>query len=267
MRATSYEPFLTAGCMLSPRIQPIDGRLHDRFANAVVRDFLDRFADKRLDQQGFSLLFRDAARHQIELERAIERTGSRAVAALHIVCKDFQLGLVVRLRFVGQQQRMTGHFGICFLGMRIDDDLAWEDPPTLAVENRSESFAAFTAARCVLDHQRVVHVLAISQEGGAADRRPRSLAIEPHESLVTYDAAAGSESEVVIGRIGANRDTERREPQRRLAVAPDLYMVHPRPVSDDELKNGVDLIVEANRPLETLDQSQLRARFGDYPAT
>src|SRR5262245_1009366 len=161
---------------------------------------------------------------------------------------------------------MARHFGIGLLSMRIDDDLALEDAVTLPVEHRAEPFAACAAARCVLDHQRVVHVLAISREGGAADQCLGSLATESHERLVAYDAAASSEGEVVIGRVGTHRHAERGEPQRRLAIIADSYMVDPRMVPDDELEDGVDLVVEACRPFETLDQCQLRAWFDDHHA-
>ena len=68
-----------------------------RVAQARVLDALDRLADKGLDHQRLGLLGRDAARLEIEQQVLVERAGGGAMAALDVVGKDFELGLVVGL--------------------------------------------------------------------------------------------------------------------------------------------------------------------------
>ena len=125
-----------------------------------MRDLLDRLADEGLDQQRFGFLLRNAARHQIELQAWIERAGGGAVAADHVVGEDFQLRLVVGFGLVRQQQRARHHLGVGLLRVRLDDDLALEHAVAFAVEHRLELLAALAAAGGVVDHQRVVDVLA-----------------------------------------------------------------------------------------------------------
>src|SRR5947209_14171968 len=100
MRAMSYEPLVTAGCMSRSRLEPSLDRLDQRLAQARVLDALDGLADKRLDEQRFGLCGRNAPRAEIEQQILIEVARRRAVTALHIVGKDFQFRLVVGLGFL-----------------------------------------------------------------------------------------------------------------------------------------------------------------------
>src|SRR5947209_20456522 len=97
MRAMSYEPLVTAGCMSRSRLEPGLNRFDQRLAQAGVLDALDGFADKRLDEQRFGLWRRNAARAQIEQQVLIEVARRGTVTALHIVGEDFQFRLVVGL--------------------------------------------------------------------------------------------------------------------------------------------------------------------------
>src|SRR6266849_10523615 len=71
-----------------PPPEPAQRRSRQRIAHAFMRHRFDRLADERLNQKRLGVLFRNAARHQVELEILIERAGCGPVAALHIVCKN-----------------------------------------------------------------------------------------------------------------------------------------------------------------------------------
>ena len=90
---------------LCPRLEPRHHGFHQRLAQAGMLDALDRLAEESLDQQRFGFGRRNAARHQIKFQLVVERAGGRAMAALHVVGKDFEFRLVVRLGTLGKQQR------------------------------------------------------------------------------------------------------------------------------------------------------------------
>ena len=138
-----------------------------------VLDAFDRLADKGLDHQRLGLLGGNAARLEVEQQVLVERAGGRAVAALHVVGEDFELGLVVGLGLVREQQRVRRHLGVGLLGVRPHDDLALEDAAALVVEHRLEHLAADAAARLVIGDQRRVRVLAaVEQASRRGCRRP-----------------------------------------------------------------------------------------------
>src|SRR4051794_20186908 len=64
-------------------------------AHGAVSDFLDRLAQKALDQHAAGLLGRDAARAKIEQRGLVEIADRRTVRASDVVGIYFQLGLRV----------------------------------------------------------------------------------------------------------------------------------------------------------------------------
>src|SRR5436853_7420179 len=92
--------------------------------------FRSRLADEGLDQQRLRLLFRQAARLQIEQQAVVERAGRGAMAAGDVVGEDLELRLAVGLGLVGQQQRPRHHLAVGLLRV-----LAHDDAP---LEHRSE---------------------------------------------------------------------------------------------------------------------------------
>ena len=101
--------------VISRVFEPGGDVLDQRVAQAGMLDAFDRLADEGLDHQRLGLLGRDAARPQIEQQILVERAGGRAVAALHVVGKDLELGLVVGLGLLRQQQRVRRHLGVGLL--------------------------------------------------------------------------------------------------------------------------------------------------------
>src|SRR5580658_4941078 len=93
MRLTSYVSMGWA-MFMSARLEPGRNGIHQRLAQPGMFDAFDRLAEKRPDQQGFSLGLRNAARHQVEFQVVVERAGRGAVAALHVVGKNLELRLV-----------------------------------------------------------------------------------------------------------------------------------------------------------------------------
>ena len=63
-------------------------------------------------------VFGNAARHQIKFQILVERARGRAVAALHVVGKNFQFRLVVGLGVLRQQQRAHHHARVGLLRIR-----------------------------------------------------------------------------------------------------------------------------------------------------
>ena len=219
---------------------------------------------KACTKQRLGLLGRNAARHQIEFKPLVERAGGRTVAADHVVGEDFQFRLVVGFRLVRQQQRARHHLAVGLLRVRLDDDLALEDAVAFAVEHRFETLAARAVADGVIDDQRVVDVLAAFEQAGAVDGALAALAGKAHEGLIAHHRAAAGEGEILVDGLGADRDAERRDPQGGAAVAADPDVIEPRAVADHQFERRIDLIVDALRPGERLDQRRLRARLHDH---
>src|SRR5205814_1835408 len=123
----------------------------------------------------------------------IERTGRGAMTALHVVSKNLELRLVVRLGQVREQQRLRHHAAIGFLCTRPDDDLALKYATAFVVEHRLEQLTTCPARNHVIHHERGIDMLAALEQGRAADRCARILSIEAQENLMARDAAAGRE--------------------------------------------------------------------------
>ncbi len=136
-----------------------------------------------------------------------------------------------------------------------------------AVEHRLEPLAAHAAAGGVVDHQRVVHVLAALEQAGAVDHAFAALAAKAHEGLIAHHGAADGEGKILVVGLGADRDAERRDAQGRAAVAADLDVIDPRIVADRQFERRIDLVVDALRTGERFDQRHLRARLHDHDAT
>src|SRR5262249_9487192 len=147
----------------------------------------------------------NAARLEVEQQVFVERTRGRAVTALYVVGKDFELGLVVGLRPLGEQQRVRRHLGVGLLRVRPHDDLALKDAAGFLVAHRLEHLPAGALTPRVVGDQGGVGVLAALEQAGAADAGDRALAAETHERLVAYDAATGSEQKLVEARMRADR--------------------------------------------------------------
>ncbi len=77
----------------------------------------------------------------------------------------------------------------------------------------------------VIDHQRVVGVLAILQQRGAADAGMDVRAAMRIADLVARDRAAGGEGEIVDQRALADVGDQGRDMQRAVALAADLDMI------------------------------------------
>ncbi len=184
-------------------------------------DALDRFAQKRLDQQRLGFRRRNAARHQIEFQLLVERAGGGAVTALHVVGENFKLRLVVGLRTLGQKQRLRHHLGVGLLRAVAHDDAALEHAVGLAVEHGLEHLAALAAARDVVGDERRIGVLAVLDQRSAADAGHGVLAVEVQEDLVAHHRAADREGKRVEARARrrppprASRRAARRRLRRR----------------------------------------------------
>ena len=164
---------MTAGCMAQPRASSHAMRAkHQRLAKLSRCAIVSIVSPTKAWISSASASFaRNAARAQIEQQLLVERAGGGAMAALHVVGKDFQLRLVVGFGLVRQQQRIAHHLGVGLLRVRLDDDLALEHGAALAIEHRAEPLAAVAAQRGVLDEQRGVDVLLATEQADAADRR------------------------------------------------------------------------------------------------
>ena len=158
-------------------------------------DALERFADKRLDQQGAGLVLRDAARLEIEQKLLVDLARGRAVAAHHVVGEDLELGLGIELGRLGEQERLGHLLAVGLLRVGRDDDLALEHAARLAVEHGLEQLAAGAAGHGMLDEQRGVAMLAPAHEQGAGDVERRAFAGETRIGLAAGDARPGRELE------------------------------------------------------------------------
>src|ERR1700690_2722740 len=123
-------------------------------------DHFDRFADEGLNEQRLRFFARNAAREAIKEESLVEGAGGRAVAALHVVGEDFELGLVVGLGGLAQQKRMRRYIPVGLLRAAAHDDLALKDAAAGAVERRFVQLAAGAAGARMIDHERRIGMLA-----------------------------------------------------------------------------------------------------------
>ena len=123
-------------------LQPALGDADHVLAQIVIGDLFDRFAHESLDQQRLGLLLGQAARPQIEQQAVVERAGGGAVAAGDVVGEDLELGLVVGLGFVREQQRPRHHLAVGLLRIGTHDDAALEHRMGAIVDHGAEHFAA-----------------------------------------------------------------------------------------------------------------------------
>ena len=165
----------------------------------------DCLSNKSLHQQRFGLLFRNTARHEVKFQVLIERAGGRTVAALHIVGKYFELGLVVGLGVLREQQSLRHHLGIGLLRIRTHDDLALKYAAALVIEHGLEYFTALASANLVIEHQRIIGVLLSLEQARPANAGKGALPVKPHENLVAYHCAAGDEGKIVEARARSDR--------------------------------------------------------------
>ncbi len=91
-----------------------------------------------------------------------------------------------------------------------------------------------------------------------------ALAAKAHEGLIAHHGAADGECKILVVGLGPDRDAERRDPQGRAAVASDLDVIDARVVADHQFERRIDLIIDALRTGERLDQRHLRARLHDH---
>ena len=196
---------------------------------------------------------------QVEQQIVVERAGGRAVAALHVVGENLELGLAVGLGLVRQQQRMRRHHGVGLLRLRLHDDLALEHAAAFAVEHGLEHLAADAGAGCVIDDQRASACW--RPFSSVAPRMPATVPSPwkwTNSWLRTTDAAGG-EQEFVETRMRADRCHQARDMQRSRALAGDLDVVDMGLVADRDFERGVDLIVATRRAFVALDQHRPRA--------
>ncbi len=221
--------------MFAPRLQPRRDLIDQRLAQAGMLDAFDRLAEKGLDQQRFGLRGRNAARHQIEFQFVVERAGGGAVAALHVVGENLELGLVVGFGAIGQQQRLRHHLAVGPLRVPPHDDAALEYAVRLVVEHGLEYFAALAGSGDVIGDQRGIGVLAALEQACAADAGHGALAVEIEKQLIAHHGAAGDEGEGVETRAGADRGRQRRNMKRVGALADDFDVIDMRVVADEQL--------------------------------
>ena len=180
---------------------------------------------KACTSKRFGFLLVDAARHQIEFQRLVGRRNRGAVAADHVVGKDFQFRLVVGFRFVRKQQRARHHLGVGLLRVLAHHDLALENATAFVVEHRLELLAAFAVARRMIDQKRRVDVFLALEQADAANGALGALAGKAHEHLVAHQLRIGVEGETVEGGVGANRCHQARDMQSRAPA----WSSHDRP--------------------------------------
>ncbi len=230
-------------------------------------DALDCLADERLDQERLGIVGRNAARFEVEQEVFVERPRGSTVAALDIVSENLELRLVVRLGRVRKQQGVGSHFGVGFLGVRADDDLALENAASFIIEHGLEYLPADAVVNGMIGNQRGVGMLAAPEQARAPDACDRTLAIEAHEQLIAHDAGAGREQKFVETRMRADRRHQGRDMQCPRALAGYLDVVDMSPVADLELERCVHLILAAGRTVMGFDQHRAGTRLDPHKGT
>ena len=121
-----------------------------------VLDLGDRLVDEGEHQQLLGRPPRDAARGQVEERGLVDRAAGRAVAALHVVGVDLELGLGQELARLVEQQPLADLVAVGLLRPGLHQDLALEDPDRAAAQHLLEHLPALAAHGAVGDEDRVV---------------------------------------------------------------------------------------------------------------
>src|SRR3954454_7175318 len=119
-------------------------------AHGAVPDFLDRLAQKSLDQHAAGLLGRDAARAQIEQRGLVEIADCRAVGAFDVVSVDFEFGLRVDDGAAADHQVAALLARIGLLRTLADDHAALKRAVSAIERNALDESRALPASRGVI---------------------------------------------------------------------------------------------------------------------
>src|SRR4051794_2224596 len=104
-------------------------------ANAGNTDAVDDIAGEGVNQKIARVRLADASRAQVEQRFFVELADSRAMGTAHIVSQDLQLGLGIDYRIFGKHQVLVGLFGVRFLRVLADKNLAIEYGARSTVHN------------------------------------------------------------------------------------------------------------------------------------
>ena len=180
-------------------------------ANGLVLDAVGGLVDKGFEQHGLGIAFGQAARLGVEQLVFVELRHGCAMSADDVICKNFQLGLVVHCGTVRQQDRLALHGAIGLLCARRDDHLALIDANGVAIEDRLEIFAALPVRGDMLDDQRRVDMIATFQQIGPRQLAFRLFTIKAQEDLTAQQTATARQRVGVEGRASLKADEQMRD--------------------------------------------------------
>src|SRR5712692_6596458 len=144
---------------LQIRSQPVQNRRVQLSLDRWDLDLLDHFLGKAVSQNVARELRPDAAAFEIKELVFLELADRRTMRTLHIIGENFELGLGIHLRIVGQQQILVRLLRVGQLRAMAHKHFAVEDRPRLAVENALVKLMAGAVRLPVINHRMRVGVL------------------------------------------------------------------------------------------------------------
>ena len=112
--------------------------------------------EERFDQKHARRVFGEAALTHIKERVVVERTGRRPMRAFDVIGVDLKLGLVVRFRHVGEEERAGVHLRVGFLAPARDEELALKDAARAVFQRRAMNLPRLAAHRVEGDEARLI---------------------------------------------------------------------------------------------------------------
>jgi len=153
-------------------------------------DSADDIRGEGVDKERFRFFFGQTARLKIEHLICVQLSYRRAVRAFHIVGEDFQLRLCVYLRRIREKQRFVGLFGVSFLRVEADKNLAVEHSPRPVIQHILIQFVAGAVRHGMVNRGVIVHQASPIAERQTVQGAFNVFATEIRADVVASEVAA-----------------------------------------------------------------------------
>ena len=159
--------------------------------------------------------------------------------ALGIVCENFELGIRIDRRLIGEQQIVVELVRVGLLGVGRYDHFSGEHGFACPVENAFVSHAAEASRDGVLDMQGVIDGTVSVIEVEPVEFASAVLALEFDAEFVPNDLTGNGDVAVGVVRVSPFDDLRGHEMVTRFTFSNDLVADYGRVVTDDYFGDGV----------------------------
>lgn len=174
-------------------------------AQRTLRHGAHDLISKAAKQQATSLGHRDATCLHIKQLLGIHIADGGTMAALHVVGQDFQLGLGIDLRPVGQQQGATQLLRVGLLRQRRNTDAALEYRMAMIVNHVLEQLVAAAVGHGMVQEQRVIEMRGAVRQHQTLDIGLRRAADKLDMQFVARQRRTALHRDMGIARASTDR--------------------------------------------------------------